>query len=357
MVNAAFRAGGYEDTLRGRLLYFPTVALARAEPRLFAITTSVYIGGVGVFYASPTDDTTPDDGVHAFKVTAVSRGRFVAYPSSGSTFLIKFYTTCADVRADMANALSYAAIGVVNRGTFFRVAATARTDSMDEFTDYIGTSTGFELEMRAYNDYLSLAAEAPYREGRVSYFDGSLQLAGQYPGTSLSLGKEHWLDIVNDTNDVMPNGTPFYISGSQAQRLAVKPAVNGNGFASRTIGLTTHAIAAHQNGVGCVFGYVHEYNTAALTAGDMLYTHSVAGGMTTTVPPGHVDGAFLCYVMNTHPTDGTLFVRPSPLAKQVYETSGRPVNPRMGDMVFDGDLMKPIWWNFSAWVDATGAVV
>lgn len=359
MTDARFQAGGFNDTGKSRLMYFPTVDTARAEPRLYALTSSVYIQGIGVFFADLTDNTTPDDGVHGFKVTAVANGRFVAAPLSGSTSILKLYATCALARADFANALNYGAIGIVNRGLFYKVTSTTRTDSLNELTDFIGPSApGFQLEERSYNDYIDLVTEPAYKPARVYYQDGTLNVMGQYKGTALGIGKEQWIDVVNDTNALMPNATAFYLKGPVGQRQGIDLAVNGNGFGARTVGLTTHAIAAHQNGVGCVFGLVHDVNTNAYTAGNMLYTSTVGGGLTTTIPPGNVDGAFICYVMNSHPTDGTLFVSPFALRKQTYTTGTRPTtNRRSGDMVLDSTLNVPIWWNGTVWINASGVTV
>lgn len=35
----------------------------------------------------------------------------------------------------------------------------------------------------------------------------------------------------------------------------------------------------------------------------------------------------------------------------------RPSNPEVGMMYFDTNLGLPIWWNGTAWINATGALV
>jgi hypothetical protein len=37
--------------------------------------------------------------------------------------------------------------------------------------------------------------------------------------------------------------------------------------------------------------------------------------------------------------------------------TSRPDSPVTGQECFDTDLGKPVWWNGSAWVDATGTAV
>lgn len=41
----------------------------------------------------------------------------------------------------------------------------------------------------------------------------------------------------------------------------------------------------------------------------------------------------------------------------IINSSAKPQNAKKGDSVFDATIGKPVWWNGSAWVDATGASV
>lgn len=75
--SAQFQAGNFGGTGKARVLWFDSVAEARAQPNLFAIADAVQIKNGGVFFASPTDATTVDDGVNAFAVNGVAVGRFI----------------------------------------------------------------------------------------------------------------------------------------------------------------------------------------------------------------------------------------------------------------------------------------
>lgn len=66
----------YYSTQKARVLRFPTIAAARAVPNLFDIAESVYIDGIGHFYAD-TLSVLPDDGYNVFQVTGVATGRFI----------------------------------------------------------------------------------------------------------------------------------------------------------------------------------------------------------------------------------------------------------------------------------------
>ena len=54
-----------------------------------------------------------------------------------------------------------------------------------------------------------------------------------------------------------------------------------------------------------------------------------------------------------------VFYTTKPLRIQKYSTSDRPTldASQIGVQIFDSTINRPIWWNGSAWVDATGATV
>lgn len=76
-----FQAGNFGGTGKARVLYYETIADARAVPNLFAIAAAVKIKDHGLFYADPTS-VLADDGINAFQVTGVNPGRFIFSPDS-----------------------------------------------------------------------------------------------------------------------------------------------------------------------------------------------------------------------------------------------------------------------------------
>jgi hypothetical protein len=46
-----------------------------------------------------------------------------------------------------------------------------------------------------------------------------------------------------------------------------------------------------------------------------------------------------------------------PLIEQSGATSARPAGPKIGQVFLDTSLNKPIWYNGSHWIDATGTTV
>ncbi len=86
-----FQAGNYKASGKSRVMWFPSVAAARAEPRLFELADAIEIDGQSLFYADRLS-TVVDDGTSntpAIKLDAVQLGRFVRaqpYLPSGVCF-------------------------------------------------------------------------------------------------------------------------------------------------------------------------------------------------------------------------------------------------------------------------------
>lgn len=74
-----FQAGNFKSSGKSRVMWFPSVAAARAEPKLFELADAIEIDGQSLFYAdrlsAVVDDGTPN--TDAIKLTAVQFGRFV----------------------------------------------------------------------------------------------------------------------------------------------------------------------------------------------------------------------------------------------------------------------------------------
>lgn len=190
---------------------------------------------------------------------------------------------------------------------------------------------------------------AAHSTGRVYWNveNGSLEVDTTTSGASLSVGYEGWIRARNTTGATILNGTPVRISGGQGNRPLIS-LDNGQGAA---VGLTTEDIANNSNGRVTVFGNVHDLNTSAFNDGDALYVTS-AGALSTAQSP-----SFLGVVVNAHNTQGVIFVHPGSFDHPDGTTAARPTTRSTGYMYFDTTLGIPIWWNGSAWVNASGTGV
>lgn len=214
------------------------------------------------------------------------------------------------------------------------------------------------LELR-YATLANITDRPVYREGRVYYSDNALNIMTEFPDVTLQAGEEQQAPAVNDTSSTITNGMVVYAYGPQGQRLAVRPASTAlaDTYRTRIIGLATHDIAAHQNGRITTFGLVHDMDTSALTAGADCYISASPGVLSKTPSNGTTVCCRVGLVMNKHPNTGSVFVFPITMPRLAGTTPNRPSSPRTGEAFFDTSLALPIWWNGSAWVNASGAGV
>lgn|SRR5512145_43131 len=321
-------------------------SVAEVRASVVAQSDVVFVPGVNEFAWAPTSTAT-DNGVTVLQITGVDTGRYL---STGSHYVVgHVYTTCAAARTD-ATTPRY--IHVLGRGPFAWTAA-AGTDTGDETTGYIAkTGGGYTFEDRLYADYSVVAATVtpPYKAGRVYYRGNSLNVMTDFSDVTIQVGEELQILAVNDTDATVTNGTVVYCSGGQGQRMAVKPYVNGSGFADCVVGVLTHEVEAHQNCRVTTFGLVRDLDTHDFDASDHIYSSATAATWTVTQPAGTVDGVEIGVVLNSHPTEGTLFVRPRAMNKTEGPTSERPSDPRAGQLYWNTTLVALEVWNGSSWV-------
>jgi len=163
----------------------------------------------------------------------------------------------------------------------------------------------------------------------------------------LSVGYEQWMTGRNTTGSTILDGTPVRITGGQGDNTLV---AKDRGL-GEIVGVATEDIANNTNGRVTVFGVLHDLNTAAFSDGAALYSSST-GTLTTAVT-----SSFVGYVLNSNANVGTLLALPSSKDQLDGTTANRPTVVGLGTMYFDTTLNKPIWWNGTVWIDATGATV
>jgi hypothetical protein len=138
----------------------------------------------------------------------------------------------------------------------------------------------------------------PHKEGRI-YFnteEGALTVYNNEADISLQVGQEFYIRVRNETGNVIENGVPVKISGSQGDtpfiHLAVAEDVtqfyanpdSRELFQNHIIGLTTHRIENDTVGYVTELGIVRGIDTTQFQAGDEIYVSSSAGEITN-IPP------------------------------------------------------------------------
>jgi hypothetical protein len=151
--------------------------------------------------------------------------------------------------------------------------------------------------------------------------DGTLDLKLKGGNVTLQIGQEQVLRVVNKTATnitlLEANYQAVRVTGAQGQRLKVDLALATNDLLSaETIGLVTETIANNQEGFITTSGLIRGINTTGSLQsetwidGDILYlSPTTAGNITNIKPvaPNHL--IIIGYVVNSHITQGTIFVK------------------------------------------------
>jgi hypothetical protein len=115
----------------------------------------------------------------------------------------------------------------------------------------------------------------------------------------------------NQTGSTVPKGAVVYFSGASGNLpLIALSQANTELTSTKTIGITSTAIANNANGEIIIFGLAENLDTSMFSAGAALWlSPTTAGGLTTTKPsaPNHM--VFIGFVTRSHPTQGTIEVK------------------------------------------------
>lgn len=130
-------------------------------------------------------------------------------------------------------------------------------------------------------------------------------------GTTLQIGQESYIKVLNKSGTNFLNGQVVYISGAQGQRLTAELAQANSEVTSRaTIGILTENINNNHQGFATTSGLVRDIDTSAWTEGDPLYlSASTAGGITNVKPTAPNHTVILGWVVRSHAVNGSIYVK------------------------------------------------
>tara|TARA_R110000772_G_scaffold161817_1_gene272954 strand:- start:7291 stop:9477 length:2187 start_codon:yes stop_codon:yes gene_type:complete len=158
-------------------------------------------------------------------------------------------------------------------------------------------------------------------EGTLSWNADESTMDLQSGGVTYQLGQEIAPLVRNNTGATITNGTPVMFSGTlgASGRILVTPAIaDGTIPSSYILGLTTENILSGEDGHATWFGKVRGINTTGApygqvwSAGDLIYVSEVTAGWLTNVKPEAPNLQIsVAAVVNAHPQQGSLFIRPS----------------------------------------------
>ena len=185
--------------------------------------------------------------------------------------------------------------------------------SGDTFTGDVtieGTVAPDDVQMKT-----GLAANPSYAEGLFFYdpVHKTISLYTDIPGVLLQIGAEFFMRVNNNTAGTLLNGKAV-----QVESVGVLPQINYANAAEQatsinTIGLLTHDIAPGADGWVTLLGFVRDIDTSTLSEGPRHYLSDSEDGALTTTPPSSPSYIIeMGGVLNSHPTEGILFVNPQP---------------------------------------------
>lgn len=166
-------------------------------------------------------------------------------------------------------------------------------------------------------------------------------------GAVLQIGQEQLVRVRNSTGSTIVNGTAVMATGTlgASGRITVAPAnINGSNY-KYVLGVATESIAAGADGFCTVFGKVRGIQTNGANYGetwvdgDVIYVKDNNGGaLTKVVPTGTQVKLPIAIVINSHATNGTLFIRVTPIDENASYTKMEVNNgfvPLSADFILD----------------------
>jgi len=205
-------------------------------------------------------------------------------------------------KADNATLLNY-----VN-STAFDASQLAQNNTINTKLENGSDATlsNIRLDQLFFNLSLNVTS---HQEGKVHWNldDGTLDYDTNFTGTSVQLGQENVVKVVNKAGVDLDDGTPVYVSGAQGNRPKVGLATNDNESRSYVLGLTTMNIKNNEEGLITTEGLVRDWDTTNWSVGDQLYLDG-AGTLTNVKPTGPKHGAKIGFVISSHSTQGSVYV-------------------------------------------------
>jgi hypothetical protein len=176
-------------------------------------------------------------------------------------------------------------------------------------------------------------------------------------GATIQLGQEEIVHVRNTSGAVIPDGTAVRFTGTigATGRITIAPMVaDGSVDPIEFLGVTTEEIANNGEGNVTTFGKVRDIDTSAFADGDVLWLDpTVNGGFTATQPAAPNLKIAAAVVINSHATNGTIFVRANSGIDLHNNHRVQIQNPDAnGNPQVDGQLL--VWNNTSgAWENQT----
>lgn len=203
-----------------------------------------------------------------------------------------------------------------NQSNYIGLRAAANLTASTTYTFPVDGSAGYFLKTDGsgnlswaslatpsvnYIDFATGLADPAYLAGRVYYdnANNALSVYSDIANTSLQIGQEQLIRVVNKTGSTLTDGSVVYVNGAQGNRPTVALADADLVAADSTIGVVTADILDNAEGYVTIQGIVRGYNTAAFAAGDALYVSQTAGQLTKVAPTHPAHDVRVGYALNS----------------------------------------------------------
>lgn len=182
-------------------------------------------------------------------------------------------------------------------------------DCPDNANDYIRTHGSWKLrDPRDSIVFTPLTTEPAHAEGTLFYSSqgSGLVLHTDIPETSLNIGQESWIRVMNNSGAPILNGSACKHGGVSGGLPLVELALADTFENSTVLGVATHDIANGAEGFITTHGSVGGIHTGGHPEGLPMYLSSTIPGGYTIVPPAHATQ--IGGILVSDPVDGSIFV-------------------------------------------------
>lgn len=169
---------------------------------------------------------------------------------------------------------------------------------------------------------LDISNVTPPTTGQMAWNQTEKTIDVGINGVTLQLGQESLIPVRNGTGISIPNRTVVMATGSigASGRIVVSPMIGSvPANFNRVLGIATEDIASGVDGFVTTFGKVRGIDTSMWSEGTILYVSTVVDGALTNIKPTTGMCIPIAFVINSHASAGTIFVRVTPLDENAYQ--------------------------------------
>ncbi len=195
-------------------------------------------------------------------------------------------------------------------GTESVICQSTTTDGI-AWTWELSGGSGLPDPVEQINFDISFAGPPSNVAGQVYYCDGTTRslCVDLGNGVTLQIGHEMYLDnAINKAGVTILDGQPVYICGRQGSTIEVCLAQADSAATAAVVGLATEDILNNAFGKITTFGLVRDFDTSLLTEDEIYLDETTIGTLTNTVPVGPNATTMIGDVINSHPSQGIVFV-------------------------------------------------